>query len=131
MCRENLEKLRELTPKLSNYVTQPSDARKIIIYKTSKGELCAYSIFRDGDKIAVLHSMMRKGETFLTHNHTRPITEILFIYDGVLEVIIDGVKKVLKSPDYVVFENEQEHEMTAMTDVKLVGITIPADKNYP
>lgn len=131
MCEENLIKLRELTPKLMDYLIDLPMERRVVYYKTKDGELPAYGVFREGDRIAVLQCMIRKGDVFMVHHHETPIREFLFVYGGKLEVKTNGNTEVIGTYNYVIFENGVKHEVKALTDCKMIAVTLPADKSYP
>ena len=84
------------------------------------------------DKVAVVNSFIPDGETFPMHEHD--VYEWLIPYMGVMKVDTGGGVLMVgpdKETKYIIFQPGDPHSVSAIGDVGLIGITIPADEGYP
>ena len=86
----------------------------------------------NNDDVAVVNVIIPDGKTFPTHDHD--VYEWLIPYMGTMMVDTGG-GVVMVGPDketkYIVFQPGDPHSASAVGDVGLIGITVPADEGYP
>ena len=120
----NLKDLENLTKELSEYVRQNVDGT--VTYMVDGGDCIGYNLLNNKD-IAIQNASMKKGTNFPHHNHEE--IEILVQYDGDAEITVDNNKTLLKPGDSIRILPNQRHSYNAITNVKLIGITIPSSKS--
>ncbi len=130
MCEQDeyLDKLRDLTPKLSAFV--PSDARSDVIeYETSCGTVIGFGLLAR-EEVAVQRVFLSFGSKFPRHQLNE--TEFLIPYIGSLKVTINGETTLYKPGEACVLPPNTPHSTEAMEDTYIVAVTVPADeKGYP
>lgn len=130
-----LEELKDLTEKLPNLkeLIKAEYPNKVVYRVNGIGECTGENIFNDGD-VAIQKAHMQKGTTFPFHAHEREV-EIIIVFIGEIQVMYANGFNTKVSPDsasnIVIFIPEVEHQITALTDAWMVGITVPAEKGYP
>jgi len=101
-------------------------------FKLGNGTVAPTTNLLNNDKVAVVNSLIPDGETFPMHDHE--VYEWLIPYMGVMKVDTGG-GVLMVGPDkemkYVIFQPGDPHSVSAIGDVGLIGITIPADEGYP
>ena len=125
---QHLEELKVLTKSLGDLVNIFSD--NYTTYNTPGGTCIGLNLFND-KVIAVQRCFLTQGGMFPEHIHEE--IEIIVVYDGEAQIVIEGIEKtqILKVGDIVRIEPNKKHEFTALTDVWVIGITIPASTAYP
>ena len=84
------------------------------------------------DDVAVVNAFIPDGETFPMHSHA--VYEWLIPYMGVMKVDSGGSVLMIgpdKEMKYIIFQPGDAHSVSAVGDVGLIGITVPADEGYP
>ena len=91
----------------------------------------ATSLIAD-DKVSVVNAIIPDGETFPMHDHA--VYEWLIPYMGIMRVDTGGSVFMIgpdKEMKYIIFQPGDPHEVSAIGDVGVIGITVPADEGYP
>ena len=120
---ENLRKLRELTDDLES-MTRFYGHNAIYDDHTVGTRL-----YNDGE-IAIQRAFMKKNTTLPEHVH-HDIQEFLIVITGELKVDMGDFIKIANSSELVYIEANVPHNVTALKDTYMVGITVPADGSYP
>ena len=130
MCEQDeyLDKLRELTPKLSAFV--PGDVRQSVVeYDAACGTVIGFGLFMR-EEVAVQRAFLSLGSKMPRHQHDQ--TEFLIPYTGSLKVTKNGESKIYKPGEVVTFPPNTAHHAEAMEDTYIVAVTVPADQEgYP
>jgi len=121
-----MDKLRALTESLI-------DMESIVVptgngmqeYKVEKGFAMAMSL-KNNDEVAVAQSFLSKGTVFPYHNHDNS-EEVLVVYSGEVTVVTEEDKFTLKPGCSLHICRGCGHLLHAITDVKIIAITIPPD----
>ena len=124
---ENLQKLKELTEKLSPLTDLISKETDNFIEYGDSGftALGLYNV----PEIAVSKITINKGKKAKEHNHKEK--EIGIIYKGCISFIIDGKEKDYHPGDIVYFNPMQMHSAHAKEDSEAIFITIPSGEGFP
>lgn len=122
---ESIEKLSRYTKSLSDFEHLE---RNYIEYTINNGVCVGYSLYHNSN-IAIQRAFMRNGTSFPQHSHKEK--EILVISSGKLKVTINNKSSIFERGDSLSFEMNQIHEVEALEDTWVIGITIPASEGYP
>ena len=121
-----MDRLRALTQSLTDIgsivVTTGNGMQE---YKVEKGFAMAMSL-KHNDEVAVAQSFLSKGTIFPYHNHDNS-EEVLVVYSGEVTVVTDEGKYTMKPGDSLHICQGCGHLLHAITDVKIIAITIPPD----
>ena len=121
-----MDRLRALTQTLTdmNSISIPS-GDGVKEYRVSEGYAMAMSLKHNYD-VAVAQSFMSKGTIFPYHNHDNS-EEILVVYSGEVTIVTEEERYTLKPGDSLHICKGCGHLLHAITDVKIIAITIPPD----
>lgn len=122
-----MERLRALTETLV-------DMKDLVIpittgmqeYKVAQGYAMAMTLKHNED-VAVAQSFLSAGTIFPYHAHEFS-EEILIVYKGEVTIVTEECKKRLKAGDSIHICKGCGHLLRAITDVKIIAITIPPDE---
>ena len=122
-----MERLRALTETLV-------DMKGLVIpisagmqeYKVLQGYAMSLTI-KHNEEIAVSQSFLSAGTLFPYHCHEFS-EEILIVYKGEVTIVTEEFKKRLKAGDSIHICKGCGHLLRAITDVKIIAITIPPDE---
>jgi quercetin dioxygenase-like cupin family protein len=103
-------------------------APAFVEYRVDKGIGFGRACFNE-DNISVQYAAFSAGSEFARHTHA--VREWLLIFEGSLRAMTEEGTVDLHPGEYIVFEPGQEHECRALTDVRLIGVTIPPAEGYP
>lgn len=125
--RTNIPELKMLL----EAVASTSDDGNIVTYHDTVGP--GKSILRGLMKrkaIAVLDCVIEKGVVFPEHKHANE-AEWLMVYEGEIEFTLEGETRIIKAGEYVEIQPEQAHITVAITDARILAVTMPADEGFP
>jgi quercetin dioxygenase-like cupin family protein len=128
----HLQKLTDNLRPLSSLVMEMYENR--VAYDThDTGECTGNAIYNDGN-IAIQKTFISKGAILPSHCHV-DCMETLIMISGHLKIINGAgeevhLKGIIGERMYC-FGSGEVHEIEAIEDTVLIGITIPADKGYP
>lgn len=132
----NLDKLKELTnglpeiPKLKELIGETDSSTHSILYDVEKGTSFGLSLL-SRPQVAVQEVVISKGTFFPKHVHEKE-REIIIVYKGKLEIIVEGENnQVLLPGDSIVFEPGKVHSSFALEDTNMITISIPRIEGYP
>lgn len=130
----NLDKLKELTeklppiPKLTDLVVS-KEITDNIEYFTEKGRILGKSLL-DKPSCSVQELVLEKGSLFPPHTHDDEI-EFGIIYEGELEVTIDGKAFTVGKGEIIKFNKQEVHSGLAIVDTWMIAVAIPRIDGYP
>jgi quercetin dioxygenase-like cupin family protein len=125
----SLTRLRELTPCLPALGDMARDLYLPVVQYEIPGGVALSTCLLGLADIAVQDCRMPAGSRFPDHVHETK--EIIVVYEGELRVTFGERETVLRRGDVVYFIPGQPHTAEAITDVRCVGITVPAEPGYP
>lgn len=105
-----------------------SKSCNFIEYKIEKGTCFGVGLARN-DEVAVQQAFMSKGSIFSKHRHD--VVEIVVLYRGRLKYTGDDGDGVIEVGGDKRFEAGSTHEIEALEDSWIIGITIPPSPGYP
>lgn len=121
-----MEKLRALTETLidmDSIAVPKSNGLKE--YRVKQGYAMAM-VLKSNHEISVAQAFMSKGTIFPYHNHDNS-EEVLIVYSGEVTVVTEDDKHTLKPGGSIHICRGCGHLLHAITDVKIIAITIPPD----
>ena len=130
-----MNELRELTDKLPRLpdLIRAEYPNKVVYRTDGEGECTGENIFNDG-QVAIQKAFMKQNTVFPFHTHETEV-EILVVFLGEIQVQYENGFTTKVSPNsasnIVIFIPAVEHQITALTDTWMIGITVPAEKGYP
>ena len=98
-------------------------------YRLPNGLNCVGTALLFEPNVAVQRSFMPKDARFPKHVHEE--VEHLIIYYGELQITVGDEKRIFKAGEHVNFDPHVVHEVLALTDCWVIGITIPHSSGYP
>jgi len=119
---ENILKLEELTSKLA--VSPHLDEYDVGLPDPCK----VYNLFHKGGA-GVVNAYIPEGGTFPRHEHS--IREWLIVWEGEVEIARNGSTETYRDGEYALIEPHEPHQVTALKETWLIGVTVPADTGYP
>lgn len=131
---QDILKLRELTTSS----VQDMDTK---IYPAGDNMDCVVKSLMKRDSVGVVDSWMPSGGVFPRHDHDSH--EWLIPYEGtiIVELLVVIGGKEHTDEKYIVGPKEKNksllippgigHRVTALDDIRLIGVTIPSDEGYP
>ena len=126
MSDEYLEKLRDLTPRLSAFADQHNGVTE---YRLECGNSIGFGLYSTGE-VAVQRALLTYGTIFSKHTHRE--VEFLIPYTGVLKVVIEDQPELVINPgDVCRIPPNTPHHVEAMADTWVIGITVSAAEGYP
>ena len=131
-AEENIEKLREMTsklssmPNLSDYVSESLSNH--ISYNTKTGIANAYGLMKTDD-ISIARCIFEPNTKVDFHSHHAK--EWLIIYKGSLKVHLKNNNAVLNVGESIIIDPEIPHKVSSEVYTELVAITIPKGKGFP
>lgn len=131
MCEQDeiIDKLRELTPLLHDFVCEHSGGGTVIEYDTACGAVIGFGLYKT-EEVGVQRAFLSFGACLPRHRHDQ--TEVLIPYTGTLKVTINGNTTLYKPGDVCILPPNTPHLAEAMEDTYVVGVTVPADMaGYP
>ena len=141
--QSNIELLEELTKNLPilDPLVFADIGNSAISYAVEGGEGTARSLMNI-DGIAVANCCFLPGTVLPKHNHEEK--EWLLVYDGTLDVSIDGLATkdierlmgngsnfLLKTGDFIFIPPKVPHVMSSPDGAKFIAITIPSSAVFP
>lgn len=132
---ETLNRLKKLTeelpeiPTLKQIVHNPGNIRSYIEYEVDNGTSIGFGLLSQ-QEVAVQKLFLSSGSEFPPHKHDVE-KEYGIIFEGEVEVDIEGQKQILKKGDCVEFCCNKTHSARAITDTWLIAVAIPAIQGYP
>jgi len=126
---ENLQRLRELTHKLTTYKEIPQFVYdKSVEVDLEKGHCTGWKVLVEED-MGVHKWFMTAGSEFPNHKHE--CMELLVVYKGHMSVIVDGERYKLGRGDSLKIEAGKEHALIYEEDTWALTITIPLEEGFP
>lgn len=132
MC-ENLDRLRELTPRLPS-IPKLEQFKEIlekdacVEYKMDLGTSFAYNLFK-GPGVSVARVFISSGGKFPLHKHDE--TEAIIVYYGSVLAVHNEKRFRMKPGDMVFVLPNEEHKFTALEDTWMIAVTVPHSKDLP
>lgn len=120
-----MDRLKELTQLLDLSTISSDDKSGLREYKLDQGTAFAIALKHNND-VAVVQSFMSAGSIFPYHEHVKS-NEILVVYSGTVIVVTDEDRFELSPGDSIAICAGCGHMLHAITDVKIIAITIPPD----
>jgi anti-sigma factor ChrR (cupin superfamily) len=127
--RESLARLRELTPELPTLASMSEDLLLPVVRYEIPGGIALSSCLLSLADVSVQDCRMPAGAAFPEHTHD--VKEIIVVYEGEMKVRFGERETIAKRGDVVYFIPGVPHTAEAITDVRCVGITVPAEPGYP
>ena len=124
-----LERLRELTPELPLLASMSDNLAAPIVHYDIPGGCALSTCLLAHSEIAVQDCFMPTGSSFPEHTHS--VKEVIVVYEGELRVSVGGRETTMRRGDVVYFIPGHPHTVEAITDVRVVGLTVPAEEGYP
>ncbi len=121
----DIMKLQELS---SSFNSDTGDKE----FDLGDGKVSALTNLMNNDDVAVVNAIVPDGATFPVHDHI--VYEWVIPYMGVMKVDTGGGVLMIgpdKERKYIVFQPGEPHSISAIGDVGVIGITVPADEGYP
>jgi quercetin dioxygenase-like cupin family protein len=126
---EHLEALRQIVPNLPELVAEHK--ADVIEYKVPNGTCLGIGLFKPSSgEIAVQRSFLSMGTVLDVHQHEGK-HETLVLYRGEAQVEMGGVTIDLKIGQPLYSPPGISHNLIAVTDCWVIGITTPASSGYP
>jgi len=126
----SIDKLRELTNGLPPLKALISERQiNTVEWETDGGTCIGFSLW-DEKNASVIRAFLSKDTHFKRHIHPG-CNETMIVYSGQMKVKSNGDERLLKAGDSIILQVNQPHETWAITDVWLIGITVPASEGYP
>jgi quercetin dioxygenase-like cupin family protein len=126
---ESLTKLKLMTegmaPSLDAFACTTSN---VVEYEMDKGTAIAFGLWKQPN-IAVSRTFFSGGSLFPEHSHNEK--EYLIVYQGQLDVTVEGKIISVTSGDTITICPGQAHSAEAIGDTRLIAITIPAAEGFP
>ena len=126
---KSLERLRELTPDLPLLASMSASLSEPIVKYDIPGGCALSTCLLAHSEVAVQDCFMPAGAKFPEHTHS--VKEVIVVYEGELRVSFGDRETTMKRGDVVYFVPGQPHSAKAITDVRVVGLTVPAEEGYP
>jgi len=129
---ENLQKLRQLTEALPKFpIGSPlnMEGKYSMSYPVKDGECMGGRLFQVDGTVSVTKWYNTKGANFRSHAHAA--RELIFVYDGIMDITIEGEQRFVKAGEFIVAEPYQKHEATAVEDTYCITITYPPAEGFP
>jgi len=131
-----MERLKQLTEQLINLKDITEDSvNGLREYKVKQGNAFATAL-KHNREVAVAQAFMSAGTIFPYHVHENA-TEVIVVYSGKVTIVTDESRSVLTVGDSIHICAGCGHTLHAITDTKVIAITIPPDadalpkmKNY-
>jgi uncharacterized protein YjlB len=101
-------------------------------YDLNHGNALAFKVLKK-TKIAVADSFLSEGTIFPYHKHDG-CREVLIVYEGEVSVISDdpSIDRIsLTAGELTIIEKCAGHMIVVKKDSWVLGITMPADKDFP
>jgi len=126
MEKDPLSILHELTDKLPTFPEGFEDPR-FNKYRMEKGTCLSWHLF-DNELCAIDKWFISCGTIMQPHTHISK--EVITIYDGSMDLILDGVLKKLFRGDVAYINPGQIHSSTYSEDCWFITLTIPPAKEF-
>lgn len=124
----SLDILRDLTPTLAQFPPVVIEKNNYVEWQVKNGKCFAWSLLHE-PSISICRSFLSKGTIFPKHKHEE--REWLIVYEGKLTVyILDDCIELFVGQSTII-EPDIEHSIMADEDTMVLGVTIPASKEYP
>lgn len=114
-------------PELKRLVHQMTGS--VATYEDPAGTVVNTGLMNRPD-VAVLDCVMPEGVVFPEHLHGIE-TEWLLVYEGELEFTMGGTTRIIGPGDYVRIKPNHAHTSRALSPVRVLAVTMPADKGFP
>lgn len=131
----NIEHLKTLTdnlppiPKLSEMIHNPGSVRSYIEYDVEDGSAIGFGLLSQKE-VGVQKLFISSGTTFPNHIHDKEV-EFGILFEGKLEVEINGEKQIVEKGECVKFCCKDIHGARALEDTWLIAVSIPRIDGYP
>jgi len=79
-------------------------------------------------KIGIMNTQAKKGTQL--HWHVQLVNEWLMVYEGEINVLFRDKIVNVKEADYIFIPANIEHTTYAVTDCKVIAITMPKDEGF-
>jgi quercetin dioxygenase-like cupin family protein len=114
-------------PQLKDLTHKTIENRQV--YPSEAGNILLRGLLKDPD-LGVLLCEMPEGTDFPEHQHV--VVEWLMVSKGELAFTLStGETTVLKAGDFIQIQPGQSHTSIALTDVKVLAVTMPTDEGFP
>jgi quercetin dioxygenase-like cupin family protein len=130
MSSENLDKLKELTAKLSDFKKEaiPDLDPFLIQYSKRPGMVIAKGLLKKPE-VSVLEAELKAGGFVESHSHT--CHEWVLVCKGELTIEDNTGSKIYKVGECWYGAPGISHRTTANVDSLVIGIAIPMEEAYP
>lgn len=134
MC-DYLDKLKNITPHLSDvpelneFRSGEKNSEGMFEYKFKTGACMSLNLYNGGDA-AIAKTYIPAGINFEEHVHKYSY-EILIVLNGKLEVTTKEGSVLLQQYDKCELQRGQSHSAKALTDTKIIVITVPSAEGFP
>lgn len=124
---EGIRQLKVMT-KAMDFSEISKNFGKTVEMKMDKGTSYMVGLMKE-DVIAVARNFASKGALFPEHQHEE--WEMLVVYKGVMELLVDGKLKVLNEKDFYYLLPRTRHSAKFTEECHFLAITIPGAKAWP
>lgn len=98
-------------------------------FQTSyKGGAVGYKVLTDPE-VSIMNMYMAKGEVLPSHKHDS--VEVVTVVHGTFKACVNGVKRDVEESETIIFKPGELHGGIALTTLRAICISIPADEGYP
>jgi quercetin dioxygenase-like cupin family protein len=126
---ESLEKLKLMVEKTSPTLDEHAmRVGQVVDYKMVKGMAISWGLYNE-DGVSVARTKFAPDSEFPEHSHDEK--EFMSVYQGELNLFIDGKEHVLGVGDSIVICPGQTHYATNKVSTKIIVHTVPATVGFP
>ena len=123
-----LARLRELTPTLPSFPPTNIQQPGWLEWETKGGKCFGWSLLHKPE-ISICKSFMTQGCIFPKHHHEAK--EFLIVFEGKIVLYHKDDCFEIGVGDIHIVQPMEDHAVEAVEDSTIIGITIPAIKEYP
>lgn len=123
-----LDRLKEITAKLHFPIGVQQE--HTYIHQVEVGEVASTCLYISTTESLGIHKWVCKAGTQIA-SHAHPSKEWVVLYDGLMEIIDEEGKYILKSGESRYFRPGMKHECKVLEDSKYITITVPTEPSFP
>ncbi len=123
----DIAKLRDLTLMLPS-LAPTGEGNGYKTYNLGGGTAFSWTLHRGGNRLLVQRWFFSAGCFMAAHQHKG--IEVIFVYEGEIEMDMNGGKRCFKPGETCVVPAETIHIPRILSDFKAIVITSPVEENY-
>lgn len=127
-AQHTLRELEQTLERLTPFENLAKAHASHVEVKAQNGTIFMFGLLKN-ETIAVADVYITKDTSMSRHSH--PEDEFFLLYQGRMDLTINGKKKILRTSECAHMPSNQPHSAFWPEETRLIAVTIPGSKDFP